>query len=363
METVGIICEYNPFHNGHMYHINKVKSLYPDAIIVLVLGGYFLERGDVSLISKWNKTKIALDYGVDLVLELPLLYGVNSGDYFAHNAVLALNAANVSKIVFGSECNDVEFLKTIASEQSLESFNFKVKEYLDMGENYPTSLSKALNVSLSSNDLLGVSYIKAINSINKSIEPVTIKRTNEYNDLESNEKIVSASNIREMLNNKVNIKEFIPNYDINFINAVDEKKMFYLLRYRILTDNSLNSYLGVDEGIENRINKVILEVNTYSELIDKIKSKRYTVSRVKRMLIHILLGIKKEDIEVPFEKVRILGFNSNGKAYLRKLNCSILVYKMNSRYSEIERTAALIYRDLTLDDSTLMEVLNRPIEK
>lgn len=363
MKAVGIICEYNPFHNGHAYHIEKVRSLYKDAVIVLVLGGYFLERGDVSLISKWNKTRIALEYGVDLVLELPILYGVNAGDYFAYNAVLALNKAGVSKIIFGSERDDVSFLRDVALKQSESCFDDEVKRYLDKGCNYPSSLSKALGVVLSSNDLLGVSYIKAIDKINPSIEPVTIKRTNDFNDLESDDDIVSASNIREKIKNGLDVKKYIPNYDSSFINNIDEDKMFYLLKYKILTDSNLDSYLGVDEGLENKLKKVILEVNSYQELLDRIKSKRYTVSRLKRMLIHILIGIKKEDIDVPFEVVRILGFNSAGKSYLKELKSKDLSYKINSRYEEIERVASIIYYDLSLDESVRWESLNRPIEK
>ncbi len=143
MKKIGIICEYNPFHNGHIYHIKKIKEMYPNSMIILVLGSYFLERGDVSIISKWNKTKLALEYGVNLVIELPTLYGTNSGDYFAYYAIKALNFAEVDAIVFGSETADLELLKKVAKAQETDEFNEKVKNNLKRGSNYPTSLSKS----------------------------------------------------------------------------------------------------------------------------------------------------------------------------------------------------------------------------
>ena len=187
MEVIGIICEFNPFHNGHVYFINEIRKRFPNDILVLALSGYFTERGEVSLLSKYDKTHLALEYNIDLVLELPTLYTSNSADIFAFAAVDALNEAGVSKIVFGSESNDVEKLKLIANKFSNKNTQEKIRKLLKEGSNYPTSLSKALNENIKSNDILGISYIKAINAINDKIEPITIERTNDYNDIESDE--------------------------------------------------------------------------------------------------------------------------------------------------------------------------------
>lgn len=363
MKKVGIICEYNPFHNGHIYHIEKIKEKFPDSIIILVLGSYFLERGEISLISKWNKTRIALEYGVNLVLELPTLYGTNSGDYFAYYAVKALNLAQVDCIVFGSESDNVELLKRIALTQEDKDFNQKIKSSLDNGINYPTSLSRALGVTLKSNDNLGVSYIKAINRINKNIEALTIKRTNDYNDIYKDDKIISASNIRNRLLEKKQISKYIPAYEPSFINNVDFEKLFELLKYRIMTEGHLENYLGVDEGLENKLKKEIMNSSSLEELLYRIKSKRYTITRLRRMLIHILLGIEKTDMSYPKEKFRILGFDSLGREHLKNIKSDYLVNLLDDKSSEVEKRAAFVYRLVTKDKSIDYEYLNKPIIK
>ncbi len=363
MSAVGIICEYNPFHNGHLYHIEKVRALYPDAVIVLVLGGYFLERGEVSVMSKWNKAGLALKYGVDLVLELPVLFGTNSGDYFAYYAVKILSECGIEALVFGSECDDVGLLTDIATLQSDTEFNEKVRAELKKGSNYPSSLSGVLEVKLESNDLLGVSYIKAIQAIDKRIKPVTIRRTNSFNDTDSCESIVSAQNIRAKLAEDSPISNYIPGYDESLINEVNYGKMFEMLKFRILTDKDLKRFLGVDEGLENKLKSVITEVHSYDELLEAIKSKRYTTSRLRRMLVHVLLGIEKTDMDEAFKEYRVLGFNSKGKSYLKEFDSDKLVYKSEGRVREIENVACSIYKDLTGDESTEFEFLNKPIIK
>lgn len=362
MEVVGIICEYNPFHNGHVYHLECIRKMYSDAIIVLVLGGNFLERGDVSIISKWNKTRIALLNGVDIVMELPTLYNTNSADIFAQKGVSILNSLGVEKLVFGSESNDLELLKKVALVQDDEKVSESVRANLKDGMNYPTSLASALNVTLKSNDILGVAYIKAINEINPSIEPVLIKRTNDYNDVVSCEDVISASNIRARFERGENVEKYIPNYDYGMLNKVDYEKMFEMLKFRIRTENHLERYLGVDEGLENRLKKIINDAHNYQELIELAKSKRYTTSRIKRMFIHILLGIEKDDINLKYEDNRILGFNERGQEYIKKKNLKVTT-RAQGDISQIENRSAHIYYELTGDETSLEEFLNKPIIK
>ena len=146
LNAVGIICEYNPFHNGHLYHLNKVREMYPNSIIILVTNGYFTQRGDISIISKKDKTSLCLDMGIDLIIELPFPFATQSADIFAHGAISILNYLNVKKVIFGSECNDINLLNKIVDIQLYnEDYKTKVKTYLNNGLNYPTALSNALN--------------------------------------------------------------------------------------------------------------------------------------------------------------------------------------------------------------------------
>jgi predicted nucleotidyltransferase len=368
MDAIGIIVEYNPFHNGHLYQINKVKELYPNSKIVVILNGYFLERGLISLETKKEKTRLALKYGVDLVIELPFVFGSNSADTFASASLYLLNELKVKKLVFGSESNDITLLKTIASKQLEPDFDKKLKTYLDEGLNYPTALNKAIGISLDSpNDLLGVSYIKAILQNNYDIEPITIKRTNDYHDNKLDSSIVSASNIREKFNNGENISKYIP--EGNLVN-INYDLFFQLLKYKILSSHDLSIYLTVDEGIDNKLKKVINEVNSIDELIEKIKTKRYTYNRIMRMFIHILIGYKKKDRDIITnpEYIRLLGFSEEGSIYLNSIKKELnlpLVTKythLDSIIKDYELKAASIYEQLTNEPVMNFELNNKPLK-
>ena len=216
MKAVGIICEYNPFHNGHLYHINKIKELYPGYKIILVMSGNFTQRGIISVLNKWDKTEIALNYGVDLVIELPFVFATQSADIFAKGSIQILKELQVEYLVFGSESDSINHLIELAHIQ-LENPNYqeKVVTYLKDGINYPTALSKALyNISgkttTTPNDLLGLSYIKEIIKQKTNITPITIQRTNDFHSTDINENIASATAIRERINNHQSIKKIVP---------------------------------------------------------------------------------------------------------------------------------------------------------
>ena len=361
MEKIGIICEYNPFHNGHIYHINKIKEMYPDSLIILVMSTYFTQRGEPNILSKYDKVKIALKYNVDIVIELPTIYSLNSADIFAECAINLLNKAGAEKIVFGSETNDVKLLTKLAKELTSSKTKEKIKKYLGEGLNYPTSLSKALDKTLSSNDLLGISYIKAIKKINKKIEAVTIKRTTDYKDLDSTSIIVSGNNIREKFKNNENIKKYIPDYEEVLLQKIVYDKLFTLLKYKILTDEDLTKYLGVDEGIESRIRKSIFISKSMDELVKNIKSKRYTYLRINRMLMHILLGILKTDSYEDMPYFRVLGLSNNGKSYLRNKEIKMVSFKNGGRIYDVELSSSIIYDYLTNSKTYNLEIQNKPV--
>ena len=379
MKKIGVICEYNPFHNGHIYHLKKIKELYPDSLIVLVMSSSFTMRGEISLLNKWDKTSIALTYGVDLVIELPTFYSTNSSDTFAEGAIKLLNYLDCDYLVFGSESNDIDNLLELANIQlNNKNYDTKVKEYMDMGNNYPTSMSKALS-DLSNktinlpNDLLGLSYVKEIIKQKSKIIPITIQRTNNYHDENINDIITSATSIRNAINSNINIKDTVPKETFDKVITYDIKeKYFELLKYKILSDiNNLNTYLDVDEGLDNLIKKTIIKVNSYDELIDKIKTKRYTYNRLNRMFIHILLNVKKTDVKKLKEinYIRILGFSKLGKKYLKELRDKLTI-PLITNYSDIndsnldfELYVTSIYNEIiSRDDLNIVELKSIPKE-
>ena len=360
MPIIGLIAEYNPLHNGHIYQIKEIKKLYPDSIIILILNGYFLERGEISYMTKETKVKLALENNIDIVVELPAIYGTQASDIFAYESLKILNIFKIDTLIFGSESNDINLLTNIAIKQEDEDFNTKVKAFLDEGLNYPTSLSKALDINnpINPNDLLGISYIKAINKINKNIKPISIKRTTNYHDIESNENIVSATNIRNKIDNNLDIKKYTPYY--NFIFKPNKDIYFKLIKFAIINNPSLNTYLDVSEGIEYRLKKIIKYSNTIEELINNIKTKRYTYNRINRMLIHILLGITKNNKEEDY--VRVLGFNEIGQKYLKTLNIDYNAYKNTFIYQK-ELEASMLYDLINNTNTYLFEIKNKPIKK
>ena len=328
--NVGIICEYNPFHYGHLYHLNKIKEMYPNSNIILVMSGWLTERGDLSLIDKFKKTDIALKYGVNLVVELPLKY-IQSADYFAKGAISILNKLGCDTIVFGSESNNVDELIDLARIQlNNKKYDTLVKKYLDEGINYPTAMSKALKTISGKtvntpNNILGLSYIKEIIKNKYNIKPVTIKRDSDFNSKIIEGKITSASSIRELIKNNKRFKKYVPSYSYKYLkNCIFIDDYFDYLKYKIISTNDLTIYQCVDNDIANRIKKYINNSNSLEDLLSKIKTKRYTYNRLKRTLTYILLSITKEDCNnLELDYIRVLGFNKNGKDFLNKIKKDI----------------------------------------
>ena len=320
---VGIIGEYNPFHNGHLYHIKKVKDMFPNEIICLILVGNFLNRGDVSVVEKYDKTKIALEYGVDLVVELPTSFAIQAADIYAYGAISLLNHLKCNYLVFGSESNDLEILNKIADFQVNNLID--IKEYVKKGYNYPTSLSlaikKNLNIKINSpNDLLGISYLKAIKQLNSSIKPITIKRTNDYHSLEATNHISSATSIRQLIKENKDIQNYVPNLTLKYIKNIDLNDFYQIIKYKIMTDD-LTKYQDIDFNFANLLKKNINKSNNIDELINNVKSKNYTYNKIKRCLVHILCCLDKKEYKI--EYIHILGFNSKGKNYLNKIKKEI----------------------------------------
>ena len=367
MKSIGIIAEYNPFHNGHLYHIKKIKEKYKDYTIVLVMTGNFTERGDVSIIDKWKRKDIALNYGIDLVIELPFPFSTQSADFFAYGGITLLEKLKVEKIIFGSESNSIEDLELIAKTQIENNlFDNLVSLYSKSGYNYPTALSKALedltNKRIDTpNDLLGISYIKAILKNNYNIKYETIQRTNNYHEKESTEEIASATTIRNNLKNNIEIKNQVPELTYKSLNKLHFiEDYFNLIKYKIITEKDLSIYQTVDEGIDKLLKKEIINCNNYEDLINKVKSKRYTYNKISRMLLHILCNFTKEKANTykEIKYIRILGFNTKGKNYLNKIKKDIdipIISKINREKDDMlnyELETTLIY-DLPYNENLI----------
>ena len=332
MDKIGIICEYNPFHNGHIYHLNKIKELYPDSMIILVMSGNFTQRGIPSIINKWDKTDIALKYGIDLVVELPFVFATDASDRFAHGAISILKELKVDKLIFGSENNNIDYLKQLANVSLSKEYEEEVKNYIDT-KNYPTALNLAfkkfnLNGIKDPNDLLALSYIKEIFIQKADIDPISIKRTNDYHSLDI-ETISSATSIRNAISNNLDISTSIPIETKEKL----EKDIFLLdsyfsyLKYKILSTPNLEIYHCVPKGFNNKIKNEIRKCNCYDELISNIKSKHYTYNRISRMLLHILCDYTEEESK-SFKEItyiRILGMNNIGKRYLNSIKKDITI--------------------------------------
>lgn len=372
MRVVGIVAEYNPFHYGHLYQIRKVKEMYPDSIIIAIISTNYTQRGGFSLINKWDKTRICLNYGIDMVVELPTLYTTQGADMFAYGAISILNMLHIDTLVFGMECDDVEYLIKAAKTQINNSkYDELVQKYLLTGVNYPTALGNALKEMIGyttdkPNDLLAISYIKEIIKNNYKIEPVGIKRTNDYHGKEIKSSIVNASLIRDMLDKNMDVSKYVPIETYKCLNMKNFENGYLLLKYNISNnENRLYEYLTVDEGIENRILKYYKDCDNWCELVNLIKTRRYTYNKVNRMLMHILLNIKKIDNDKEIY-LRVLGFNDIGRNYLKQIKKDIDVIKTCkqgiNKALDIEINATYIYSLVTGDNSLIeREYKNKPI--
>ncbi len=361
MNIIGIIVEYNPLHNGHIYQINKIKEMYKNSIIVVAMSTNFTERGEISVLNKWDKARLAIQNNVDIVLEIPTKYSIQSSDTFSYAALKMLNEFKIDTLVFGSESNDIELLRKCASIQINNSeFDSLVKNYLDKGENYPTSLNKAikelLNVEINKpNDLLGVSYIKEIIKNNYNINPICIKRTNDYLDKNSNSDIISAINIRNRFENNENIDKYVPKDVSKYLKKINYNLLYNILKYKIICEkDNLKIYHLVTEGIESRIYKSALKSNNYNELIENIKTKRLTYNKVNRILMSILLGLRKED-NTPLDYIRLLALSKKGKMYYKEIkkniNLKVITKIENIPSLSFEIKSSYIYSIITEDNS------------
>ena len=334
---LGIVSEYNPFHNGHLHHLQKSKELTKTDFSVVVMSGNFVQRGDTSLVNKWVKTEMALEAGVDLVIELPTVYAISSAENFADGAVKILNSLGVVDFIsFGSEIGEIAPLNDVANilYQEPKEFSSLITAQLKSGLSYPRAREIALSqffgnskryseILNNPNNILGIEYLKSLKKHRSHITPLTIKRDySDYNSKQVKKGIASATAIRTMVQNKKNVHYVVPyetyellDKEINdgkIISSLScfEKEIIYTLRRMTLSE--IANLPDVSEGLENKIKMAANTCNKLDDLIKNIKSKRYTQSRIQRILLYALLNISSKDISSSRRfkpHIRVLCFN------------------------------------------------------
>lgn len=323
--ATGIIVEYNPLHNGHLYHLKETKKIAPNDCIIAIMSGNFVQRGMPSIIDKWTKTKYALESGIDLVIELPTPFVLQSAETFARTAIHHLNLMKVHQIVYGSE----SLVKPTLSKLDHSK--------LKLGHSY----AKSKNIHLlQSNEILGAYYEKF--SEIYQIKTHRILRTNKYHDLNIDSPISSASAIRNAYNQNIPFQH-ATSIPLNKLSTYHLEDYYPLIRYSILAEKEkINQYLLVDEGIENLLIKLAYKHDNVNDFLESAVSKRYTRSRIQRTLMHILLKTPR-DLELP-DEIRVLGMNQMGKAYLNQIKkeTKIVSFK-NYQLKDYEDKATFIY--------------------
>ena len=331
MRFLGIVAEYNPFHKGHLYHLKQAQALIKPDVTIVVMSGSFVQRGEVAIVDKWIRSQIAVECGVDLVVELPTVYALESADYFAKSSIELLHLLGVTDIVFGSETANmnqfIEIAKTIQTNS--DTYNKLVKEAMQKGLRYPDACNQALSTLMNQevktpNDLLGLAYTKEVITNNYPIHLHAIKRTSHYHS-ETIETFASATALRKALKENKDVSNQLPGYIYYKDKALlDSNAFFPYLKYNILINDHLSHIHLVDEGIENLLKETINKAQNTNELISLLSSKRYTRSRIARMLAHILLNNSKEEVlqAMHFSQIRPLAFSQDGAIYLRQIKKS-----------------------------------------
>jgi predicted nucleotidyltransferase len=334
MKTIlGLILELNPFHNGHKYFIEEAKRKVNPDITIAIFSTNFSMRGDIMVLNKFDKAKIALEMGIDLVLELPFLGAVASADYFAYNSVKSLCDFGITDLAFGVELNDLDKLQQMKDFLTKEVYHEQLKHHLDLGISFSTSAYKAISTLTTDEDIiegftlpnntLAIQYLAALEKINPNIRVTLVQRIeNDYYSKEITGSISSATSLRLLLQKEQDISAYIPPYQASFTNLAKGYDILYqVLAYKLSIENLdfLRNILGVTEGIENRLVSMLVKTHDYESFVRAIQTKRYPLNRIKRLLLHILLETPKEFSNQYFHYLRILAMNSQGKQYLAKL--------------------------------------------
>lgn len=348
MDTTGVIVEYNPFHNGHLYQINQIKEKYPDTTIIALMSGQFLQRGIPAVLDKESRTEQALQSGVDLIVELPVAFSVQPADLFAQGAIKLLAGLKITRLVFGAEHPDLDFM-TIATEiQTLDS------EFNQFNETYATQYQQAVfektGVQINRpNDLLGLAYAEACVAEKAEIQLCPIQRIEaDYHETKfvDTQKITSATAIRLAVQHQESIVEVVPNQtrlDSENEKWVDWADFWPYLRYQLSlsTPGQLSLIYGISEGIEYRLLQQYEKLSdkaNFDDWVQAVKSKRVTYTKISRLATYILLQIKQNEIDKQYKQpyYHVLGFSKKGQTLLNHLK-KVVPYPILTKISKKDK--------------------------
>lgn len=369
MKAVGIIVEYNPFHNGHLYHIQKAKELTDADTVVAVMSGPFLQRGEPAIVSKWLRTEMALENGVDIVIELPYIFATQHAEIFAKGAVALLESLKCDYLCFGSESGDLDsFIDTYQLlNENRPSLDVLIKRFVQLGNSYAKSMFLAFEELIKNeqkkyldlskpNNILGLEYVKAVCSTNSNIKLVTIPRKNaNYHDEHfTSDTIASATSIRKELFTMTHttdcIQSYVPLATSHLLNKYYEEYSIYhhwenywpFLKFRLLqiSREDLKNIYEVEEGLENRLLSYVKKAHSFEHFLSLVKTKRYTWTRLQRLCLHILTNTNKQDIRnnLTPSYIRLLGSTSSGRLYLKEKK-KIFTLPIVSKLSAFDNTA------------------------
>lgn len=364
MKITGIVIEYNPFHYGHHHHIKEAIAKTNPDVVVGVMSGHFVQRGEMAITDKWQRTQVALEHGVDLVLELPTLYALQSAQEFANGALAILDKALVNDLVFGSESNDLATIKEIA-ELPINANH--LKEAMKLGHSYPKALSLVAG-EYYPNDILGIAYAKA--ALNTNITLHSILRTNQYHSEDLDDTFASATALRQALKNKQDVSGLTPMTNLSTAAFLPSWEAYYpLLKYKLLSTpkEHLQEILLVSEGIENHLVNMASQHTNFKDFINASTSRRYSKARIQRICAHILLNTKKEfALNYPKEpSLRVLGFNQQGLKALqlykeKEIKVATRFNQLPKMVREYEHRVTSIYA-LPFNTSTQTSLIAREV--
>lgn len=343
MRSVGIIAEYNPFHHGHAYQVAKARECANADVVVAIMSGNVVQRGEFAILDKWQRAEIALQNGVDLVVELPTLAAVQAADIFGYEAVRIAQALKIDVLAFGAENPDKELLHNVVCQ--MMQTNTPVKFNQSYHEQQMTRLQdeRYREYAMTPNNQLAMAYVKAIYQLKAGIEYLPIQRIGALHtdkQLPSHHKIASGSAIREHVRQGVDITSYVPRITATYLQNIQESSFFwqYLKTELIkLTVEQLRGIYQMEEGIEYRLKDKVIQANDYDMFVQSVQTKRFKKARIQRLCMYIVCGITKEMVAKfrndPVEKVRVLGFNEVGRAFMKQQECGF-VTQLNQKNSD-----------------------------